>query len=448
MDFKDLSPEDQQAILQRVERARKEGPQLIREGRYADAFDLVYYAGLLDKQSMDIALRICHQVEGVCLLRPDQLDVLRQHAEEKKPLAQYLYGFWLWSNRPRQKDITKVVELLEAASDFGIGDASYSLGQIYQFGELGKVDVRRQHYYEILANKQNSFKAFYESVRDHIYGRNGEEERPDITIGILRDLIGLPDDTDLRWQEEREKELQIEAAQNAHPRLWTLLFEAYDAMHLRWAGELYAQMGIRQGDLDHGYLNLIIARCTDPKDEEGNIQPEKWDEYMRIVREGAEAGSRDMMNRLGVNLAIEYDDEETSEERREELAPQIQKWLERASELGCADASEKLALAYLNGEYGYEQDCDQLWNYMHRAAMQGKPSAYYSIFLLAREAQDETVPVEDREFLLKPDMDDLPAEEWESIGRVVHEAAGETWPEDSSDNEEDSDEPEQEIEED
>lgn len=77
MDFKDLSPEDQQAILDRVKRARTETTALLKEGRYADAFDIVYYAALIDPESLDLSLRIAHQVEGIHLLRPDQIELLR-----------------------------------------------------------------------------------------------------------------------------------------------------------------------------------------------------------------------------------------------------------------------------------------------------------------------------------------------------------------------------------
>ena len=193
MDFKDLSPEDQQAIVERVTRARAETPALLKEGRYADAFDLVYFAALIDPESMQLAMRIAHQVEGIHLLRPDQIELLRQHAEEKRPLAQYLYGFWLWFNRKRTADIDEVVELLEAASKWGIGDASYVLSRIYDFGEAGSVDKElSNHYYELAGTQELNFKWFRERIRDHIYGRRGEREEPENTITILRNIIGLP----------------------------------------------------------------------------------------------------------------------------------------------------------------------------------------------------------------------------------------------------------------
>ncbi len=154
MDFKDLSPEDQQAILDRVKRARTETTALLKEGRYADAFDIVYYAALIDPESLDLSLRIAHQVEGIHLLRPDQIELLRQHASEKRPLAQYLYGFWLWFNRERVTQIDDVIELMEAASKWGIGDASYVLYRIYESGCTGAIDKPLSDYYYELAGKQ------------------------------------------------------------------------------------------------------------------------------------------------------------------------------------------------------------------------------------------------------------------------------------------------------
>ncbi len=428
MDFKDLSPEDQQAIVERVTRARAETPALLKEGRYADAFDLVYFAALIDPESMQLAMRIAHQVEGIHLLRPDQIELLRQHAEEKRPLAQYLYGFWLWFNRKRTADIDEVVELLEAASKWGIGDASYVLSRIYDFGEAGSVDKElSNHYYELAGTQELNFKWFRERIRDHIYGRRGEREEPENTITILRNIIGLPKDTDLRWQEEREKELQTEAAQQANPRIWELLFQCYDALGLAWAGEIYAQMGAQQGDYTC-WLDIIRSRCTDHKDMEGIILPKKWDEYMRIMREGAEAGSSEMMYRLGHNLCIEYDDENTTDERRAELEPEIHYWLERASELGWGEASSKLAYAYNNGFYGYAEDQEKTWNYYHRGAMQGDKFSYYALSVLTYVANDESVPEEEREFHLPADADPLTSDDWEVLGRNLYEAEEEPWP--------------------
>ena len=275
MDFKNLSPEDQQAIIERVKRARIETPALLKEGRYADAFDLVYYAALTDPESLRLAVDIAQQVEGIHLLRPDQIEILRQHADEQLPLAQYLYAFWLWFNRKNAADIDCVIELMEKASKWGIGDASYCLSRIYALGEAFEVDQEKSDYYYKLAGKQEmNFKWLCRKIRDHIYGRNGEMEDPQITITILRDIIGLPKDTDLRWQVEREKELETEAAQKAHPRIWKLLYECYDALGIAWAGEIYAKMGVNQGDYG-AYLDLVRCRCTDYRDEECYILDNK-----------------------------------------------------------------------------------------------------------------------------------------------------------------------------
>ena len=428
MDFKDLSPEDQQAIIERVQRARTETPALLKEGRYANAFDLVYYAALIDPESMQLAVRIAQQTEGIHLLRPDQIEILRQHAEEKRPLAQYLYGFWLWYNRKLATDIDRVVELFEAASKWGIGDASYCLFRIYAAGDSGLGDKSLcDHYYKLAGKQEMNFKWFMSKIRDHIYGRNGEQEDPQTTITILRDIIGLPKDTDLRWQEDREKELETEAAQKAHPRIWRLLYECYDALGIAWAGEIYAQMGIKQGDYS-AYIDLVRCRCTDYRDEECKLLDNKQDEYERILREGAEAGSSEMMYLLGLKLYNEWGNEDTTDEHRAELEPEIHRWLERASQLGNGDASVQLGMAYLNGDYGYEQDQTETWNHFHLAAMQGLTSAYYYLYLCASAAEDESVPEAEREFHLPPDADPLTAEEWEALGRLVYEAADEAWP--------------------
>lgn len=428
MDFKDLSPEDQQAIVDRVKRTRTETPALLKEGRYAEAFDLAYYTALIDPESLQLALRIAHQVEGIHLLRPDQIELLWQHAEEKRPLAQYLYGFWLWFNRKCASDIDQVIELLEAASKWGIGDASYVLSRIYEFGDAGSVDKELgDHYYELAGKQELNFKWFRERIRDHIFGRRGEPEEPQHTITVLRDIIGLPKDTDLRWQEEREKELQTEAAQQANPRIWELLFQCYDALGLAWAGEIYAQMGAQQGDYNC-WLDLIRCRCTDYKDEEGKILPEKQDEYLRLLREGAEAGSSEMMFRLGFKLGEEWENENTTDERRAELEPEIHHWLERASELGRGEASSRLAYASSNRLYGYEYDQEKIWNYYHLGAMQGDTFAYYALSIISYIANDESVPENEREFHLPADADPLPPGYWETIGRVMYEAVDEPWP--------------------
>lgn len=435
MDFKDLSPEDQQAILDRVKRARTETTALLKEGRYADAFDIVYYAALIDPESLDLSLRIAHQVEGIHLLRPDQIELLRQHASEKRPLAQYLYGFWLWFNRERVTQIDDVIELMEAASKWGIGDASYVLYRIYESGCTGAIDKPLSDYYYELAGKQQlNFKWFCESLRNHIYGRRGEREDPQTTITVLREIIGLPEDTDLRWQTEREKELQTEAAQKANPRLWHLLYECYDALGQAWAGEIYAKMGIDQGDY-HCWLDLIRCRCTDYKDTDANILPNKQDEYLRLLREGAEEGSSEMMYRLGTKLCDEWEDEATSAEHRAELEPEIQHWLERASDLGSGEASSRIAYGYSNGFYGYNRDEIKIWHYYHRGAIQDNSFCYYALYVLCLIAQNEDVPEEEREFHLPADAEPMTADQWEMLGRVTYQGAEETWPDDEAEEE-------------
>lgn len=442
MDFNDLSPEDQQAIIERIKRARTEASQLMIEGRYADAFDLVYYTALIDPESFKIAMRFAYQVENIHRLRPDQLEVLRQHAEEGRPLAQYLYGYWLWFNRKRMEDTYTVIELFEAASKFGIGDASNCLSYMYGSGEAGHIDEQLEHHYSELASSQQlNFKNIRYTIRNHIYGRNGEPEEPQLTITILRDIIGLPKDTDLRWQTEREEELKTEAAENANPFLWTFLYECYNALGLRWAGEIYTVKGIEKGDYSC-YNDLIWCRCVDSKDDEGNLLPEKMDEYNDIVRRGAEAGSCEMMLLYARILQSEYNDEETTEKRRQELAPQIRKWLERSSELGHAEAPEVIAFAIVNSEYGYEKDPDEIWRYFHLAAMRGRHQSYCCLSIIAAEM--DGVDSEESEFTRKPWMDDLPSEEWERIGRLIAEKSNETWMGDLDDD----DDYEQEIEED
>ncbi len=428
MNFEDLSPQDKQAILQRIEYGRKEAPKMMKEGRYADAFDLIYYNALIDPESFHYALRIAQQVEGVHLLRPEQIEVLRQHAEEKRPLAQYLYAYWLYFNRKNMKETDTVIEMLEAASKWGIGDASYLLSVIYRYGEGVVVDQELYRHYEKLASEQHSEKMFFKSIKDHIYGRNGKKEEPDFTITVLRDIIGLPKDTDLRWQAERVAELETEAAQNAHPRLWHLLYLCYDALNIRWAGEIYAQMAIKQGDLGDGYDDLIWCRCVDAKDQEGHFLPEKRDEMLRIAREGAEANSSSMMYRYALLMIEEWENEDTPQERREELEPLIRQWLDRASSLGNYDATYQISNAHLNGLFGYEQDYDQVWYKNYRAAMQGSLFGFYMLSRMAAIAQDEDVPEEEREFLLKPDMDNLPASQWEHLGRLMYKANDEVWP--------------------
>lgn len=431
MDFKDLSPEDQQAIIDRVQRARTETPALLREGRYAEAFDLVYFAALIDPESLKLALRIAHQVEGIHLLRPDQIQLLRQHANEKRPLAQYLYAFWLWFNRQRFEEMDRVIELFEAASDWGIGDASYCLSYIYESGEACEIDQEKSdHYYDLAGRQELNFKWFRERIRDHIFGRRGEREDPQTTITILRKYIGLPEDTDLRWQTEREKELQTEAAQRAHPRIWQLLYLCYDALGIAWAGEIYAQMGTQQGDYG-AWLDLIRCRCTDYKDPDGNILPDKQDECLRLLRQGAEAGSSEMMCRLAFKLGEEWEDEDTTEERRAELEPEIRRLLERASDLGSGDASSRLAYAHSNELYGYAFDSTQIWNYYHRAAMQGDHFAYYALYSLASIAESDSQPEDEPEFHLPADADPLTASQWEALGRLIYKAAEETWPDDA-----------------
>ncbi len=430
MNFEDLSPQDQQVILQRIELGRKEAPKMMKEGRYAEAFDVIYYNALLDPESLRYALRIAQQVEGVHLLRPDQIEVLRQHAEKKRPLAQYLYAFWLLYNRKNLEEMDTVVEMLEAASQWGIGDASYVLSWIYKYGEDAVVDEELQRHYEELASSQHSEKKFFKSIKDHIFGSDGEREEPNVTITVLRNIIGLPKNTDLRWQTEREAELETEAAQNAHPKLWHLLYLCYDALNIRWAGEIYAQMAIKQGDLDDGYDDLIWCRCVDAKDQEGHFLPDKHDELLRILREGAEANSSSMMFHYAMFLIEELEKEDTTQERCEELEPQIRQWLDRASSLGDGDATRQIAYAHLNGFYGYELDYDQAWYKSYRAAMQGNLFSYYMLFELAATAQNEDVPEEKREFLLKPDMDNRPASHWDYIGRLMYKANGKVWPAD------------------
>ncbi|MCR5180819.1 MAG: hypothetical protein K6C30_06345, partial [Bacteroidaceae bacterium] len=237
MEFKDLSPEDQQAILQRIERARKEAPQLMREGRYADAFDLVYFSALIDPECMRIAMDITLQKEGIHLLRPEQIELLRQHADEKRPLAQYLYGYWLWYNHETPADMDTVVDLMTAASNWGIGNASLVLSLIYKRGELARVEKEEsEEYYKKAGSQEFNQLWFRSAIEDRIYGRRGQQADPQTTISVLRDdIIGLPKDTDLRWQTEREKELESEAARQAPPFVWQLLYECYDELGIAWA---------------------------------------------------------------------------------------------------------------------------------------------------------------------------------------------------------------------
>nr|MCR5820013.1 hypothetical protein [Bacteroidaceae bacterium] len=174
------------------------------------------------------------------------------------------------------------------------------------------------------------------------------------------------------------------------------------------------------------------CRCTDYKDPDGHLLDSKRDEYLRLLHEGAEAGSSEMMQRLGYQLTLEYNEEDTTDERRAELETEIHKWWERASQLGSGDATQDIAFAYFNGQYGYERNNLEAWKHYNKSAMQGNNDAYYYLATLAYLAWDESIADEEREFRLPPDASPLTASEWDTLGHIIYEANDMTWPDDEN----------------
>lgn len=392
---------------QRVQGALAYGPKLYASHRIADFFDVVYEPTLYDNRLQPLMLRIAYDPTDINLLRPDQVELLQQHvASSKQPLPQYLYAYWLYYNRKRWSDISKVGEMMRWAAECGIGDAAWFLHKLWLSGEAGVYDEETAEDYLRHAEKYNSNMAFVNSVEKQI------EKDPKEAISYLKGLVN-----------DHESQPLEEGQYNSYnPYIWYLLYKAYFALERFSKAEEYARRTVDGGLVNKGYDGLLDATQMGNEDC-------TWGMLLPILNEGNNNQSSNCLMQSSLYMAEQYDDESTTEEEREGLAPRIREMLEDAATLGNSDACCTVGSYILSERYGYERDMEQAWHWFHRGAMCGDADCIHMLYYLSSKAEDPELDHEDMAFYYSEDMEDrMPASDWERLARKVHESRGLEWP--------------------
>ena len=409
---------------QRIEAAFKFGPRLFGERRIADFFDTVYKPSIWDNRLQPLMLRLCYEESAICELRDDQVaQLLHDATTSMQPLPQYLYAYWLYSNRIRWTETPTIAKMMRWAADCGIGDAAWFLRNLWLSGEAGVKDEELALKYTKEAEAKHSPKAFANKVECELFGTEEVEPDPMHIISVLRDLLDLSNDP----KDEAFPEADDEGPDRHDPLLWHLLAEAYIATGQFWAAEKCARKAVEGGLINRGYADLFHIYTHNEKGEEAV----DWERLLPLYHEGSNKEDPNTLLNAACYLMDHCDDERTTDEQREQYYADIHNRMERAAQLGNKQACLLLASTISESKYGYERDWQAVWKWYHRGAMSGEPSCFYNLYYMMAWAEDtdEEAYNEQLKFLVDGTVTDyMPANDWKRLAQKVYEAQGLDWP--------------------
>jgi len=301
-------------------------------------------------------LRRFRTKERVFRLTDDEVQELKQVAEQGDAYAQYGYGRWLYYHNPFDGALLKAEQLFTAAKDV-LPDALAAYAQMWRYGETKEntMDVEKSRELLKTAVARGSQLADIQRTRSRIFGMFCEAD----PLGVSQMI------------EQRAKDCQIN-----DPIWFMLLAYAYEELEQREDAIRSYEQAIKYGEIDaYAYLALLYY-------QRGNMAL-----YEELMEEGIEKGcALCMIYQADMN---DDDFEELSFEEQKQLHTVVDERLRRGLQLGEGMCAYLLFQHYYYGGLGYTTDTPKAFAYLEQGARLGTTACMTE---LALEAQSAGLP--------------------------------------------------------
>lgn len=294
--------------------------------------------------------------ERVFRLTDDEVQELKQAAEQGDAYAQYGYGRWLYYHNPYDGALLEAEHLFTQAKDI-IPDALAAYAQMWCYGETKEntMDVEKSRELMKTAIARGSQLADIQMTHSRIFGTFCEAEPQNVAQMI----------------EQRLKDCQVN-----DPAWFTLLAYAYEELEQREDAIHSYEQAIKYGEIhDYAYLAMLYY-------QRGNMAL-----YEELMEEGIEKGCALCM--IYQADMSEEDFEELSAEEQQQLHGVVDERLHRGMQLGEGMCAYFLFQHYYYGGLGYTTDTPRAFAYLQQGARLGSTTCMTE---LALEAQSTGLP--------------------------------------------------------
>ena len=337
--------------------------ELICEFKSAEAFWAAAKNVLTDKYSQKMFLNIANQRNHIVHLLKD-IDKIQELAEKGNPYMQYALAR-LHETLALEANSNEICEKnYEAALQAGIADAGAQLAFMYRDADLGEVDIRRFRSLMDQALENDSTRAVQFRLHETIFGSDYVDADEEKAIGLLDEYLkNTPEEED--------------------PYYFRLRAVAKERLGRKEEAEEDYKKAIELGDSESFFLLASLKCC----DDQGNVVD--METFMELMEKGQEAGAPSAYLETACLMTSEYY-EGMDEETRTQVRDILKEDLALGASLGESYAAYFMGSYFENGDYGFEQDFGQAWQWYSKGALLRNSSCYQSLSRMVLE--DKTAP--------------------------------------------------------
>lgn len=342
------------------------GKMKLQENDVEGAFDELFLPALRNAEAAECFMIIPNINSRLFRLTPEQIEKVEEAADKGYPLAIYVLGRYYQVMKIEEQEgdwLPAARHLLGEAANAGIADAHWAMAMLYLLGYEGPVVF--DHYRELInkAFDNGSMQAFKQKLHDTIYGIHGFEADPKTAIRIIEDFLS-----------------KDEVYTSTYPDILDLLGEAY-----RIVGNKDKSDKCFETAQDHGFFEAGAHRF-----ENRTEGPDRdfYRETLSVILDFA-CDNKDPNSFMSRALEDIYHHDKEDCPNPKDYQRKLKDDLEMAYTLGNGDAAYLIGHCYYYGNYGYEENNQEAWNWYTKGQEMESGLAYWG---MAQMIEDENCP--------------------------------------------------------
>lgn len=354
------------AVADEVKNSIAIGKEALENHDIVKAFDYLLLPALIDGRAMKLFLMIVNTFTRLYLLTDAQVARLKEYAEKGYPLAQYAYGRYLYIVRPDRDAVGQADDYFKAAEKAGLGDAIQAQSTVMLDGHYGLVDIEEAHKMTLKSIEQHSELGARAYLRRILFGDEFLESDPQKVIDTIKKMFPY----------------ESNDIEEVNPFYYEILGDAYEKLGEKREAEIYYNKAINMG-----YYEAFGNYCFI---NNGGLDTDELKKaYLDLLAEGCEANDPSSYVYRAAYLMDNYNHDEDG--KRHEITAQIKADLEAAAKLGSQLAPYFLGTSYYYGNYGFEEDNTQAWNWLIEGTMRDEGMAYAALAQMIEDGYNPNV---------------------------------------------------------
>lgn len=339
------------------------GKMKLEHKNVEEAFDELFLPALRNAEAAEYFMIIPNNGTRLFRLSPEQVEKVQEAADKGYPLAIYVLGRYYQVVKPVDDSLATARQLLEEAANAGIADAYWALAIHYLLGYNGPVVF--DNYRELIdkAFDNGSMQAFKQKLHDTIHGQHGFAPEPKTAIRIIEDFL----DKD-------------EVYAYTYPDLFDLLGDAYRIVGNKDKADKCYEEAQRCGFFEAG-AHRFENRTEGP---DRDFYRETLSVILDFACEDKDPNS--FMTRAMEDI-YHYGKEDCH--NPDDYARKLKEDLENAYILGNGDAAYLMGHCFYTGNYGFEENDQEAWNWFAKGQCLESGLAFMGT---ARMIEDEICP--------------------------------------------------------